>query len=115
RWLGWVLMLAVLSMLVACGTPSSWLPGRARTVRVAYVGGSTSAVVAPLLDAFRDGMRQHGYAEGQQFTLEPHVAEGRPERLPELAAEVAASGPDLILVSGDQAIRAVQAATTTIP
>jgi len=110
-----MLLAIVASMLVGCELASSWGPRQASSVRVAYVGGSTTAVVAPLLDAFRDGMRQHGYVEGQGFTLESHVAEGRPERLPELATAAVASEPSLILVSGDQAIRAVQAATTTIP
>jgi putative ABC transport system substrate-binding protein len=109
------LLMAVLAILAGCGFSSGWVPQQAKVARVAYLGGSSTAVVNPLLGAFRDGMRQHGYVEGRDFTLEARLAEGRPDRLPELTTDLVASQPDLILVSGDQAIRAVQVATTTIP
>jgi putative tryptophan/tyrosine transport system substrate-binding protein len=60
-------------------------------------------------------LRRRGYVEGTDFTLESHLAEGRPDRLPDLAAGLVASRPDLILVSGDQAIREVKAQTQAIP
>ena len=103
----------MLALLVGCGLPS--LTMQPKVVRIGYLGGSSTAVVTPLLDAFREGMRQHGYVDGQGLTIDARSAEGRPDRLPALAAELVATQPDLILVSGDQAIRELKGATTAIP
>jgi putative ABC transport system substrate-binding protein len=69
----------------------------------------------PVLAAFRQGLRDHGYVEGQNIVIEYRAAEGRAERLPELAADLVRLQVAVIVTSGPQPIRAVTQATTTIP
>ncbi len=68
------------------------------------------------LEAFRQGLRDLGYVEGQNIALEYRLADGKLERLPELAAELVRLQVDIIFVDGTLAsIRAAQHATETIP
>ena len=76
-----------------------------------YSGADVQATLA----AFRQGMRDLGYVEGRGFTVVERVADGRNERLPALAAELVKLRVDLILASSTNAVRAAQAATSTIP
>ena len=65
--------------------------------------------------AWVEGLREHGYSEGQNLVTECRYAAGRWEQLPALAAEVVSLKPDLILAVGDRVASAVKAATSTIP
>lgn len=65
--------------------------------------------------AFLAGLRELGYTEGGNITIEWRFADGRAERLPALAAELVAQRPDLIVTASTQAIEAAKVATTTIP
>lgn len=67
------------------------------------------------LDALRKGLRDLGYVEGQNLIIEYRSADGRPERFPDLASELARLQVDLIVARGTPATRAVQNATGTIP
>ncbi len=69
----------------------------------------------PPLEAFPQGLRDLGYVEGQSIALEYRFAEGKVERLPALAAELVRLKVDIILAEGDDAVRAVQHASGTIP
>src|SRR6185436_14612141 len=69
----------------------------------------------PAVDALRRGLRELGWIEGHNLAIEYRWAEGRPERLPQLVAELVQSKVDVIVLSGVQAVRAAQQATTTIP
>jgi len=60
------------------------------------------------IDAFRRGLREFGYVEGQNITLEVRSADGDNRRLPALAAELAALKPDVIVTNSEPAIRAVK-------
>ncbi len=61
------------------------------------------------------GLRERGWAEGQNFILERRYSEGRNDRLPALAAELVRLQPDLIVIVGTPAALAAKEATTTIP
>src|SRR2546422_825893 len=65
-------------------------------------------------EAFRQGLRELGYVEGQNLVLEYRYAEGRAEQLPDLAAELVRLPVDVIVAGGTAAIRAAQLATRTI-
>ena len=67
------------------------------------------------VEALRRALRELGYIEGQTLQIDYRWAEGRAERLPELAAGLVSSRVDLIVASGDGAIRAAMGATRTIP
>jgi putative tryptophan/tyrosine transport system substrate-binding protein len=69
----------------------------------------------PPLEAFRQGLHDLGYVEGHNMVLEYRFADGRFERLPELAAELVRLKVDVILAVGVPAIRAAQHTTGTIP
>ncbi|MBI3635129.1 MAG: ABC transporter substrate-binding protein [Candidatus Rokubacteria bacterium] len=69
----------------------------------------------PFLDAFREGLRELGYIEGRTIVLDYRWAEGREERLRELAADLVAQKPDVLVVGGGIAVQAARQATTTIP
>jgi putative ABC transport system substrate-binding protein len=64
---------------------------------------------------FRQGMRDLGYVEGKNFVIEWRSAEGKPERLPGLAAELVKLQVDVIVAAGALSVQAAQKATTTIP
>ncbi len=74
--------------------------------------GVMPPIVVP---AFLAGMRERGWLENQGFVLETRYAEGRLERLPELAAELVRVKVDVIVAMGTPATMAVKQATTTIP
>jgi putative ABC transport system substrate-binding protein len=67
------------------------------------------------IDAFRQGLRDLGYVEGQNILLEYRHADGQLDRLPALAAELVQLKPDVIFTEAVPAVRAAKQATTTIP
>jgi len=69
----------------------------------------------PPVDAFRQGLHELGYVEGQNFVIEYRGAEGKEERLSDLAAELVRLHVDVIVAVGPSATRAAQHATRTIP
>jgi len=69
----------------------------------------------PPVDAFRQGLRELGYVEGQNLIIEYRGAEGKDERLPDLAAELVGLHVAVIVAVGPTATRAAQHATHTLP
>jgi putative ABC transport system substrate-binding protein len=67
------------------------------------------------VEAFQQGLLELGYVEGQNMAIEYRYAEGKAERLPELAAELVRLQVEVIVAGGAFAIRAAQHATRTIP
>src|SRR5712691_5600041 len=67
------------------------------------------------LSAFRQGLRELGYAEGHTIRLAYRYADGHGDRLPALAAELVSLQPDVIVTNSTLGARAAQHATTTIP
>src|ERR1044071_350407 len=70
---------------------------------------------APVIEAFRQGLRAHGYVEGKNIVIEYRDAEGKPDRLPHLASDLVGIRVDCILVVGGEATLAAKNATTNIP
>jgi putative ABC transport system substrate-binding protein len=87
-------------------------PGRIPRVGVLANG---TAKKSPSVDAFRQGLRDLGYVEGHNMALEIRRAEGRFERLPEMAAELVRWKPDVLVTAGPYGLYAARRATTTIP
>jgi len=70
---------------------------------------------SPLLDAFRGGLRDLGYVEGQNVVIEYRWSEGRNERFPDLATDLVRLNVAVIVTQGAPAVQAAKAATSTIP
>ena len=87
----------------------------AKAARIGYLSPASAAADALHKEAFRQGLRALGYVEGQNVLIEARYADGRFERLPDLAAELVRLKVDVIVAAPTTAIRAVQRATRTIP
>src|SRR5262245_22658729 len=88
---------------------------QAETPRIALLDASSMAARAPEWNAFRQGLGELGYVEGQNIAIASRSADGRYERLPSLAAELVRLKPDLIITAGAPAGLDAKQATTTIP
>jgi putative tryptophan/tyrosine transport system substrate-binding protein len=83
--------------------------------RLGYLTLGSSSPPSALQEAFRDGLRQLGYIEGQNIHIEYRYAAGKVERLDELAADLVGLKVDVIVASNTQSIDATRRATKTIP
>ena len=86
-----------------------------RVYRIVYLGNSSPTLEADLVDAFRQGLRNLNYLEGQNIVIEYRWAEGRNDRFPALVAEAVRLKADVILTSGTPATLAAKEGTRTIP
>src|SRR5215813_4535072 len=109
----WCMVTLILSLLTAPLT--SQAQPAAHVPRLGLLIPSSFSVVASQIKAFRHGLRDLGYVEGQNITLESRFADGQADRLPALVAELVRLPVDVLVVDGTVAIRAAQHATTTIP
>jgi putative tryptophan/tyrosine transport system substrate-binding protein len=82
---------------------------------VGFLGAESASTNRHFFDAFRDGMREHGYIDGQNVTLVERWAEGRSERFPELVGEMLRLRADVILAVSVPAALTAKDGTTTIP
>jgi putative ABC transport system substrate-binding protein len=83
--------------------------------RVGFMGNSTAALEANLVEPFHDGLRELGYQEGRNIVIEYRWADGRYERFPALVAELLALPVDVIVTAGTPAALAVKKATSSVP
>jgi putative ABC transport system substrate-binding protein len=83
--------------------------------RIGYLGSSSPSLERHLVDAFRQKLRELGHLEGENIAIEYRWAEGRDDRLPGLAAELARLQPDVIVTTGTPGTLAAKTATSTIP
>jgi putative tryptophan/tyrosine transport system substrate-binding protein len=83
--------------------------------RIAFLGATSSRAYAPRIAALRDGLRELGYAEGRNLIIEFRWAEGKPERLPDLADELVRLQPDVIVTHAHAPTMAAKRATAAIP
>ncbi len=87
-----------------------------KIARIGYLSlGRAPTGAEPNFEALQQGFREHGYIEGQNLVIERRFADGKLERLPELAAELVRAGVDAIVVVGPAPIQAAREATRTIP
>jgi putative ABC transport system substrate-binding protein len=86
-----------------------------KVFRVAYLANGTQATSGPYVQAFRQGLREFGWVDGQNVAIEYRWADGHLERLPALAADLLKAPFDVIVVAGGPAVRAARQATRTVP
>jgi putative tryptophan/tyrosine transport system substrate-binding protein len=87
----------------------------AKVPRVGVFAVPSAALLSARIEGFRQGLRELGYVEGQNILVEYRMADGRLDRLPELAAELVRIKVDVIVTSGPASTQSAKAATTTIP
>jgi putative tryptophan/tyrosine transport system substrate-binding protein len=83
--------------------------------RIGILGGTSRSTNPARIEAFRQGLRELGYVEGKNIVIEWRYAEGKPDRLPALAAELVHLKIDVIVTAGPPPTRAAKQATSTIP
>jgi putative ABC transport system substrate-binding protein len=83
--------------------------------KIGYLSVLSPSSDATRHTAFREGLRELGYIEGQNVVIESRYAEGDLKRLPKLAGELVSARVDVVVAGGSTAIRAIKNATKTIP
>jgi len=107
---------AVLAILALGAVPlAAHAQQRAKPARVATLQAGSPEALGYLTEVFKQAMRDLGHIEGKTVIFESRWAMGKAERLPDLAKELVALKPDVILVGNISATLAVRQATATIP
>jgi ABC-type uncharacterized transport system substrate-binding protein len=83
--------------------------------RIGFLALTPPAALSTRVEAFRKGLRELGYSEGKNISIDYRFAEGEADRLPVLAAELVRLKVDVIVTSGPIPTRAAKEATSTIP
>jgi putative ABC transport system substrate-binding protein len=106
---------AFLFVAIASLAPCAHAQSPTKLRRVGWLMAGSPKSHGRLLESFRDGMRERGWVEGRNMTLELRWAEGKLERLPALAAELVRLKPEVIVTAATAVHLAVRKETSTIP
>src|SRR6266700_433536 len=87
----------------------------AKVPRIGYLVANFPSTNPARSEAFRQGLRELGYVERKSIVIEWRYAEGKPDRLPALAAELVRFKVDVIVTAGPASTRPAKEATSTIP
>jgi len=106
----------LLTILLLTGFPAQAQQPK-KVPRIGYLVDSSPSSTREVgqVEAFRQGLRELGYVEGQNIAIEYRYAEGVEERLPNLAADLVQLSVDVIFVTGTTGTQAAKRATKTIP
>jgi putative ABC transport system substrate-binding protein len=107
-------LFAVVVALMMCGARAA-AQQSARIHRIGILSTNSGSVFSARVEAFRQRLREHGYVEGKNIVIEYRYADGKRERLPDLAAELARLKVDVIVTTGGVAVLAAKKASPTIP
>jgi putative ABC transport system substrate-binding protein len=106
-------VLSLVAIATVTGSLFAQTGTRLRRIAIVFQGSAASDRVN--LEAFSQGMHQHGYQEDRSVKLEVSYADGRSERVTSLIQEAIARSPDVVVVEGSAASWAAKNATSTIP
>jgi putative ABC transport system substrate-binding protein len=109
------LTLAGLGLLAGCGVPLPWAQQPPRVPRIGVVSNGTASGFAPNLEAFRQGMRELGYVEGQTIAIEERNAAGGDAELDALMADLIDLKVDVLVATGTPTAQAAKRATESTP
>ena len=110
---GWSSILVAAMLLVTAGLAEAQQP--TKMSRIGFLTAGSSSTIPTRIDAFRQGLRELGYVEDKNIVIEWRFAEGKPDRLPALVAELVRLKVDVILSAGAAVTRPAKDATRTIP
>ena len=105
---------AFCSMLLALPFPAQAQQPK-KVPRIGFLAAISLSAIAARVEAFRQGLRELGYVEGKNIVIEHRFADGKPDRLPALAADLVRLKVDVIVTTGPAVTRAAKEATSTIP
>jgi putative tryptophan/tyrosine transport system substrate-binding protein len=109
-------LIVILALGVLCAPLAAEGQPAGKVYRVGILGVKASDPgEARLWQAFRLGLREHGWIEGENIAIEPRWTEGNSARLPELAADLVQLKVDLIVARSSIFVQAAKAATSSIP
>ena len=109
-----VIGLLLSTMLFALSSPAHAQQPK-KVPRIGFLNAPPTAAISARVDAFRQGLRELGYVEGKNIVIEYRSAEGKTDRVPDLAAELARLKVDVIVSSGPTSTHQAKKATSTIP
>src|SRR5712691_9451383 len=95
-------------LALACAPLVSVAQQQSKVWRIGFLDTTSMSMNAANLSAFRQGLLDLGYVEGQNYVIEYRSADGRPERFPELATELVRLKVDLIVTRGTPAVLAAK-------
>jgi len=107
------ILLRALLCSVALPVPFASLAQQPKVWRIGFLASDSSST--RVYDGFQQGMRELGYIQGRNCSIESRFADGRYERLPSLAAELVRSNVDVIVAGTALSVQAAHQATATIP
>jgi putative tryptophan/tyrosine transport system substrate-binding protein len=110
KWLG---LSVITFVLLVAGAVAEAQP--TKIPRIGFLGTASPSAVSARVEAFRQGLRERGYMEGKNILIEQRYAEGKLNRINELAAELVRLKVDVIVTVGPAATRPAKEATTAIP
>jgi putative ABC transport system substrate-binding protein len=105
----------LLTTVILTTAPFATAQQRTKISKIGFLAANSPATISARVEAFRQGLRALGYVVGKNIVIEYRYAEGKPERLPVLAADLVHLNVDIIVTAGSASTRPAKEATRTIP
>lgn len=110
-----LMRLAIIALVLMVSGDAALAQPATKTWKIGVLVSGTASINAARDEALRNGLREFGYEEGKNIVLTYRYGEGKTDRLPQLAKELVAEKPDVIVVGGTAVAVAAKKATSTIP
>ncbi len=107
-------LITIIATVVGCGAIAEAQQPK-KVPRIGFLTATSPSAVSARTEAFRQGLRELGYVEGKNIVIELRSAEGKLDRVSELAAELVRLNVDVIVTAGSASTRPAKEATVTIP